>query len=196
MKTEIEKRCYLDEESKQRILHLSKKTDCSINSYEQLSIHIEFDDGMKISIKNMTSSVNICFVNKNNSPIRSFLKIKKGNVSQIERMESLLSFDPEEYINIVDLLNFFGLDKGCPRFVLRTDIKFGNLKISFKERGLPPDHLEIEIKEGGSEKEIDLFIKENNLTIIPDDIYIKHMEKTFSDHPPVYLNSINWKSYF
>lgn len=195
---EIEKRGQLSNSDKDHLKSFLLSKGKLIRRENQLNIFIEFNSPYLGSIENSKASINIS-LSKNliNNATSGNLKVKTGKMESSNRLESNLPFNIDNIMDVFNFLKVFQITEGCPRFYCREDYKYDDLVVSIKEKGLAPDHFEVEMQVDSPDKsefaigKINTFGKLLGLKFYTDSEYKDIMLKTFYDNPPVPFGAID-----
>lgn len=195
---EIEKRGKLTKSRSEILRRYLLSNGKLVRKSNQLNIFIEFNNPFLGSIENTKASINISITkNLSDNSISCKLKSKTGNMQSGTRAESNISFDLSEINQVFDFLKIFQITEGCPRFYYREDYKLGLMNISLKEKGLAPDHFEVDMEVEDpealpqAEDFIAEFARDNELEFFTENEYKEIMLKVFKENPPIPLNNIN-----
>ncbi len=195
---EIEKRGKLTKKRAEILRSYLLSNGKLVRKANQLNIFIEFNNPFLGSIENTKASINISITkNLSDNSISCKLKSKTGNMQAGTRSESNISFDLSEINQVFDFLKIFQITEGCPRFYYREDYKLGLMNITLKEKGLAPDHFEIDMEIEDlkalpqAEAVIVEFARNNDLKFFTEDEYKEIMLRVFKENPPIPLNNID-----
>ncbi|MBI5356477.1 hypothetical protein HZB78_02590 [Candidatus Collierbacteria bacterium] len=125
-----------------------------------------------------------------------FLKAKNGHWADVGREELILKLDFGVLKQAYQLLETFGITKGCPRFYHRLDYKFGDIILSLKDGGLVPEHWEAEISatkqnEKAAHKKLQKFLEKLNLIPWSETEYKDIVNKVYRENPAVEFDKID-----
>lgn len=124
------------------------------------------------------------------------LKAKNGHWANVGREELILKLEAEALGHAYQLLETFGITKGCPRFYHRMDYQFGDIILSLKDGGLAPDHWEAEIsttkqEEKKGHQKLRQFLKKLNLTPWSEAEYKDIVNKVYRENPAEEFSEID-----
>jgi len=124
------------------------------------------------------------------------LKAKNGHWASVGREELVLKLDSGALKQAYQLLETFGITKGCPRFYHRLDYQFGDIILSLKDGGLAPDHWEAEISttkqnEKTGHLKLQKFLKKLNLIPWSESEYKDIVNKVYRENPAVEFSKID-----
>lgn len=197
---EVEKRGAINQDKIKALREFLQTNGKLKSKLKQLNIFIEFDNAFLGTLENTKHSINVSFSkNIDTSEIVSKLKTKSGLMYSGVRNEISISFDYHNKSSIFDFLSVFGISKGCPRYYYREDYKFNNLNITLKEKGLAPDHFEIDMEIDSTENvtfaesQIKEFLEQHNLIAYSDEEYKRIMLKVFNENPPIPFSDISFE---
>lgn len=127
------------------------------------------------------------------------LKVKNGHWANVGREELILKLDSGALKQAYQLLETFGITKGCPRFYHRVDYQFGDIILSLKDGGLVPDHWEAEISatkldEKKGHQKLQKFLKKLNLIPWSESEYKDIVNKVYRENPAVEFSEIDVKA--
>ncbi len=198
-KIEIERRGRLEAGEKENFLEYLKKNGKFLNEYNQLSIFCESGSRFLGNIENTKVSIAISILNNLILKKTSYkLKVKSGKMESGIRKELVLPFKAKKLADIMNLLEVFEINSGCPRFYHRYDFKIGKYFVSIKEKGFAPDHFEIETvvedekKVEKETKKLEKFVESLVLKFYSDEEYKEIMLGTFRKYPPVPFSEIDF----
>jgi hypothetical protein len=127
------------------------------------------------------------------------LKVKNGHWANVGREELILKLDSGALKQAYQLLETFGITKGCRRFYHRLDYQFGDIILSLKDGGLAPDHWEAEISateqnEKTGHQKLQKFLIKLNLIPWSELEYKDIVNKVYRENPAVEFSEIDVSS--
>lgn len=197
---EIELRGRLAGTARKKVLAYCRKRGKYLGEFNQIAIFCDtqneqlgsfYDPKVRIALQ-----LSYDIQNKNKT---LQLKAKNGHWANVGREELILKLEAEALGHAYQLLETFGITKGCPRFYHRMDYQFGDIILSLKDGGLAPDHWEAEIsttkqEEKKGHQKLRQFLKKLNLTPWLEAEYKDIVNKVYREYPAVEFFKIDTKA--
>jgi len=194
---EIELRGRLTDEARKRMLSYCRTRGKLMGEFNQIAIFCDtqneqlgsfYDPKVRIALQLSYD------IQRRKKTLR--LKAKNGHWANVGREELILKLDSGVLKQAYQLLETFGITKGCPRFYHRLDYKFGDIILSLKDGGLAPDHWEAEISatkqnEKNAHQKLQKFLKKLNLTPWSEKEYKDIVNKVYRENPAVEFSKID-----
>lgn len=194
---EIELRGRLAGTARKKVLEYCRKNGNLLGEYKQIAIFCDtqneqlgsfYDPKVRIALQ---LSYNI---QKKKKTLQ--LKAKNGHWANVGREELILKLDSSALKQAYQLLETFGITKGCPRFYHRVDYQFGDIILSLKDGGLAPDHWEAEISatkqnEKMGHQKLQKFLKKLDLAPWSESEYKDIVNKVYRENPGVEFSEID-----